>query len=333
MKRIGTCLLAVSMMLALFAGCGTSQTQAPPAQTPDSDAAQTYKIGVSVPSMEYTFFAQMETELEAVYPKDGVEVVVYDGENNQEKQNKDVEDMITMGFDGIVLMPITVEGAAPAIAYANEKKVPVITVDREVTSDAGVDVIGFVGAEHIQMGEQCGELMIAALSEMFPDEATWNVVELEGTQGASATLKRGEGIHNVLDKDSRVNVIASLDANFSTTEAISIAEDMLIANENLHGFICHNDDEAMGCYQALVNANRVGEVAITGIDGTLACVQTIADGGIQGTVIQYPAMVVLGVETIVKYLNGESVEYYNYYPTEAIPADEAQSFIDAGKPY
>ena len=89
----------------------------------------------------------------------------------------------------------------------------------------------------------------------------------------------------------------------------------------------------MGCYQALVNANRVGEVAITGIDGTLACVQTIADGGIQGTVIQYPAMVVLGVETIVKYLNGESVEYYNYYPTEAIPADEAQSFIDAGKPY
>ncbi|MBR4078760.1 MAG: substrate-binding domain-containing protein [Christensenellaceae bacterium] len=348
MKKILSLLLVIVMVCVLFTACGTKATEAPaPADEPKEEVkeevkeeaaepaeeSEGYQIGVSVPSMEYTFFAQMETEINNVYPTDDVTVTVYDGENNQEKQNKDVEDMITMGYDGIVLIPITVEGAAPAIAYANEKKVPVITVDREVTPDAGVEVIGFVGADHVPMGEGSAELLIAALEKMYPDEEKWNVIELEGTQGASATLLRGEGIHNVLDKDPRINIISSLDANFSTTEALSIAEDSLIANEDLHAFIGHNDDIAIGCYQALVNANKVGKVAITGIDGTLACVEKVADGGIQGTVIQFPAMVTLGVETLVKYLNGEEVEFYNYYPTEKIAPEDAQSFIDAGKPY
>ena len=341
MKRFVTYLLAAAMVIAMFSGCTSSDE---PEQETGGDVATeepgtadeggaTYQIGVSVPTMEMTFFAQMEAEIEAMYPKDGVEVTVYDGEDSQEKQNKDVEDMITMGYDGIVLIPITVEGAAPAIAYANEHEVPVITVDREVTADAGVDVIGFVGAEHVDMGVQAGTLLIETLESMFPDAETWNVIEIEGTQGASATLLRGEGIHQVIDADSRVNLIASMDGKFLTTEALSIAEDMLTAHPDLNAFICHNDDEAMGCYQALVNANKVGEVAIIGIDGTLACVQTIADGGIQGTVIQYPAMVTLGVDTLVNYLNGEEVEFYNYYPTETIRPDQAQQFIDEGKPY
>ncbi len=322
-KKIIAILMALTMVLSLSI-CALASAE---------ENAKELEIGVSVPSMEYTFFAQMETELKNEYPKDGVNVTLYDGENNQEKQNKDVEDMITMGYDGIVLIPITVEGAAPAIAYANEKDVPVITVDREVTEEAGVNVIGFVGAEHVGMGEQSAELLISALEEMYPDEETWNVIEIEGTQGSSSAILRGEGIHNVLDEDERVNIIASLDGNYSTTEALSIAEDSLIANEDLHGFICHNDDMAMGCYQALVNANRVGEVAITGLDGTLSCVQTIADGGIQGTVIQYPAMVCLGVETMVNYINGEEIEYYNYYPTDPISPEDAQTFLDEGKPY
>lgn len=336
MKRAVTCLLTVLMMVALISGCGSTGSAQPAASSQTSVAAESeesYKIGVSVPSMEYTFFAQMETAINDMYPKDGVEVTVYDGENNQEKQNKDVEDIVTMGYDGIVLIPITVEGAVPAISYANEHDVPVITVDREVTADAGVDVIGFVGADHVDMGKQAGTLLVDTLEKMFPDAPTWNVIELEGTQGASATLKRGEGIHEVLDANDRVNVMASMDGNFSTTEALSIAEDMLTAHSDLNAFICHNDDMAMGCYQALVNANKVGQVAIIGIDGTLSCVQTIADGGIQGTVIQYPAMVTLGVDTLVAHIKGETTEYYNYYPTEPIPADQAQAFIDAGKPY
>ena len=297
------------------------------------EEAEPYKIGVSVPTMEMTFFAFMEEELNNAYPTDKAEVTLYDGEDNQEKQNSDVEDMITMGYDGIVIIPITVEGAIPAIEYANEKGVPVICVDREITPDTGVETIGFVGSDHVPMGEGAAELMVEALEKMFPDNETWKVVEIEGTQGASATLKRGEGIHHVFDENPKVDVIAQMDGQFLTTTALTIAEDYLTSVDDLNGFICHNDDEAMGCLQALKNANRVGDVAIVGIDGTKVCVEAIAAGEIQGTIIQYPAMVCLGVETMVKYLDGEEIEYTNYYPTDMIHPEEAQQFLDEGKPY
>lgn len=342
MKKQITVLLALLLVLALAAGCSATATPTTSAATTSAattssqattQPAQKYSIGVSVPSLEFTFFATMKTAIEEAYPTGTVEVKVYDGENSQEKQNKDIEDMITMGFDGIVLIPITVEGATPAIAYANEKKIPVITVDREVTEEAGVEVVGFVGADHVTMGEGAGELLIEALEKKFPGATTWNVIEIEGTQGASATIKRGEGIHKILDNNKKINVIATLDGDFSTTNALNIAEDSLIANKDLNAFICHNDNMADGCYQALLNANRVGDVVIIGIDGQLATVKTIQAGGIQGTVIQYPKMVTLGIELLEKYLNGEKIEYYNYYPTDKCGPDQVEKFIAEGKPW
>ncbi len=321
MKRKWSIFLVLALLIAFMVPTGTAMAA--------EDGP--YKVGVSIPSAEYTFFAQMQTDIDEAYPSERVEVTVYDGENNQEKQNKDIEDMITMGYDGIVLIPITVEGAVPAIAYANEKGVPVITVDREITPDTGVEVVGFVGSDHVPMGVAAAELMIEALEKMFPDQEVWNVIQIEGTQGSSAALKREEGINSVFENDERINMVASLDGDFSTTNALSIAEDSLIANPDLNGFICHNDNMADGCLQALVNANRVGEVAITGIDGQKPTVQEIVNGGIQGTVIQYPKMVTMGIEVLCDYLDGEEIEYINYYPTDPCGPDVAQQMIDEGK--
>ncbi len=342
MKKMLALVCAALFAMTALAACGGKEEAAPaeaaassakseaPAEKAEEGGSK-YKVGVSLPSMEFTFFATMKTDLEDAFPTDEVEVTVYDGENNQEKQNKDVEDMITLGYDGIVLIPITVEGAIPAIEYANSKNVPVITVDRQVTADAGVDVIGFVGSDHKPMGVGSAELLIAALEEKFPDEDQWNIIEIEGTQGASATLLRGEGIHEVIDANDKINLIASYDGDFSTNNALAIAEDALTANSDLHGIICHNDDEARGAYQALVNANRVGDVVITGIDGQKETVQLIADGAIQGTVVQYPKMVCMGVDVLVDYLNGNEVDEINYYPTDKCAPEDAAKFIEEGK--
>ena len=102
--------------------------------------------------------------------------MVFDGQNNQQKQNQDIEDMITQKYNGIVLIPITVEGAIPVIQYANRENVPVITVDREVVPDTGVKVVGFVGASHRPMGVQTANCLLPLLEETFTQSAaTWNL--------------------------------------------------------------------------------------------------------------------------------------------------------------
>lgn len=343
MKKLLGVILVLSLVLALVACSSPSVDSSEPSDQQETMEQQTasaemsepisepYNFGLSLPSLEFTFFATMKTNVEEQYPTDRIEVTVYNAENNQEKQNKDIEDMISKGVDGIVLIPITVEGAVPAIKYANEKGVPVITVDRAVTPETGVETVSFVGSDHYPMGVQAAEMLIAALEEKFPDAEKWNVVELEGTPGSSAAIERGAGIKDTLATESRINLISSLNGEFSTTTATSVAEDVLTANPELHGFICHNDMMAEGCYQALVNANRLGEVVIIGIDGQLSTVQKIVEGNIMGTVIQYPdRMAIKGIELLADYLDGKTVESTVYVPTEVIPPSEAQRFIDEG---
>ena len=342
MKKLIGVMLVLSLVFALVA-CGApaadpstsneqqETTEQASAETSQAVSAELYSFGLSLPSLEFTFFATMKTAVEKQYPTDRIEITVYNAENNQEKQNKDIEDMISKGVDGIVLIPITVEGAVPAIKYANEKDVPVITVDRAVTPETGVETVSFVGSDHYPMGVQAAEMLIAALEEKFPDAEKWNIVELEGTPGSSAAIERGSGIKDTLAAEPRINLISSLNGEFSTTTATSVAEDVLTANPELNGFICHNDMMAEGCYQALVNANRLGEVVIIGIDGQLSTVQKIVEGNIHGTVIQYPdRMAMKGIELLADYLDGKTVEPTVYVPTEVIPPSEAQRFIDEG---
>lgn len=344
MKKIIGVMLVLSLVFAMVA-CGapaadtsassgqqeTTEQETAAAETSQAVNAEPYNFGLSLPSLEFTFFATMKTAVEKQYPTDRIEITVYNAENNQEKQNKDIEDMISKGVDGIVLIPITVEGAVPAIKYANEKGVPVITVDRAVTPETGVETVSFVGSDHYPMGVQAAEMLIASLEEKFPDAEKWNVVELEGTPGSSAAIERGSGIKDTIAAESRINLISSLNGEFSTTTATSVAEDVLTANPELNGFICHNDMMAEGCYQALVNANRLGEVVIIGIDGQLSTVQKIVEGNIHGTVIQYPdRMAMKGIELLADYLDGKTVEPTVYVPTEVIPPSEAQRFIDEG---
>ena len=292
MKKIIFAAVAVCMVVALTA-CSTAVTatsaSAPAAssaaaataaasvssaasanQTASASSAKKYNFGFSVPSLQFTYFVAMKTAIEAKFPNDPnarINVKVYDAGNNQEKQNKDVEDMISAGVDGIILVPITVEGAIPAIKYANEQKVNVITVDRAVTNQSGVSVLGFVGSDHHQMGIQAGGLLIDALKQKFPDAAKWNVVEIQGTPGSSAAIDRGKGMDETMAKESKIKVVSSLDGEFDTTKATSVAEDVLTAHPDLNAFICHNDMMAEGCYQALANANKLGKVVVIGIDG------------------------------------------------------------------
>ena len=292
MKKLVAMLLVLSMVF-MFVGCGSSAPANSPTGGASDSGKEPYLIGVSVPTVEMTFFAKMQTELKAKYPNERVVVEFFNSADNQEKQNKDVEDMIAKGMDGIVIIPITVEGAVPAIQYANEKNVPVITVDRQITEDADCEVLGFVGSDHKPMGVGCAELLVEGLEKMYPNEPEWIVVELTGTPGSSAAIDRGAGIHEVLDPIDKVTV-KTFNGEFLTTTATNIAADVLISGVDgkpVHAFACHNDMMAEGVYQALVNAKMLDKVVVTGIDGQMSTVQKVADGEIAGTVLQYPAMV------------------------------------------
>jgi len=261
---------------------------------------------LSVPSLEFTFFARMQNAFDQAQ-SDGLvasDSSFYDAGNNQSQQVSDVETAISNEVDFLMISAITAEGVINAISQANEAGIPVIAIDRNVAEG---DTVTYVASDNVQLGRRSTELCLQFM-QSAGDQDTYNVVQLEGTPGASVTNDRGEGFSNAVDNNDSLSRLASQTGEFSTQNALNVMEDFITQyGDEIDGVFCQNDLMALGAHRALQNADM--SVPVTGIDGTEAWVELFADNGSYGTLAQLPEeMVTTAIEQATAHMAGEDVE-------------------------
>lgn len=262
-------------------------------------AAQDKKsILTSVPNLGFPFFVHMMNELKAEAQKQGVAAIESDGQNSAPKQTADVEAALVQKVAGIVISPIDVNAMAPVLTEAVEAGVPVVTIDRRVT---GVDgILAHVGADNV-LG---GEAQAKWLMETFPNGAT--IVNLQGQPGASPAIDRNKGLHNILDahKD-KYKFVAEQTANFARDQGLSVTETILAGLATPPDVIVSaNDDMALGALEAVRGRNLQDKIKIIGFDSLPEALASIRDGGLAGTVEQFPGgQSRQAVDVLVAYLN------------------------------
>ena len=262
-------------------------------------AAQDKKtILTSVPNLGFPFFVHMMNELKSEAQKQGVAATESDGQNSAPKQTADVEAALVQKVDGIVISPIDVNAMAPVLSEAVEAGVPVVTIDRRVT---GVDgILAHVGADNV-LG---GEAQAKWLMETYPNGAS--IVNLQGQPGASPAIDRNKGLHNVLDahKD-KYKFVAEQTANFARDQGLSVTETILAGLQTPPDVIVSaNDDMALGALEAVRGRNLQDKIKIIGFDSLPEALGSIRDGGMAGTVEQFPGgQSRQAVDVLVAYLN------------------------------
>jgi ABC-type sugar transport system substrate-binding protein len=237
----------------------------------------------SMPNMAFPFFVHMQSQIEAEAEVLGnIDLLTADGQNSAPKQTGDVEAAIVQGVDGIIISPLDVAALAPAVQQAVEAGIPVVTIDRRVE---GVDgILAHVGADNVIGGEAQANWVL----ENYPDGAT--IFHLQGQPGAGPAIDRNQGVHNVLDSvQDQYPIVFEQTANFSRDEALTVTEAGLAGLDTPPDvIIAANDDMALGALEA-VNALGLGDqIAILGFDALPETLQSIMDGGITGTIEQFP---------------------------------------------
>ncbi|WP_159712700.1 substrate-binding domain-containing protein [Geminicoccus flavidas] len=266
--------------------------------------AQETTILASVPSLTFPFFVHMLKEIKDEATKLGVKTIDSDGQNSAPKQTADVEAAIVQGVQGIVISPSDVNAMAPALATAVENNVPVVTVDRRVDGVEGI--LAHVGADNVKGGEAQGEWLLAN----YPDGA--KIINLQGQPGASPAIDRNKGLHNVLDKQpDKYQIVAEQTANFARDQGLSVTESILAGmSEPPDVIIAANDDMALGALEAVRARNLGDQIKIVGFDALPEALASIRDGGLAGTVEQFPGgQSRRAVQILVDYIqNGKSPE-------------------------
>lgn len=261
-------------------------------------------IGLAVSTQNNPFFVTLVSGAKKAAEAQNCDLVVVDAGDDVVKQTSDIEDLISKKIKVLIVNPVDSEAIAPAVSDAKKAGIPVIAVDRAVI---GESVTCQIASDNVAGAKMAGEYLLSLVGENA------EVAELQGVNGASATIDRGKGFHQAVD--GKLNVVASLTANFNRVEGLSVAENILQGNPELKGIFAHNDEMALGALEAATASGK--QIVIVGFDATDDALTAVKDGTLAATVAQQPEqMGKVAVETALQIIAGNSVP-------ESIPVDVA----------
>ncbi|MFQ7565409.1 MAG: ribose ABC transporter substrate-binding protein RbsB [Clostridium perfringens] len=285
-KKIFSVGLMLMMLMTSFIGCGRDNKP---------------KIGMVLSTLNNPFFVNMKDGAEKEAEKLGSDLVVLDSQNDPAKERANVEDLVQLGVIALLINPTDSDAVVKTVEVANKSNIPVITLDRQAN---GGKITSHIASDNIKGGEMAAEYVL----DKFKDEkGPINVVEIQGLPGASATRDRGEGFHNIMDKNDKFNFISIQAADFDRQKGLQVMENIIQANPNIQVVFAHNDEMALGAVKA-IKASGINALVI-GFDGNDDAKDSIDANEMTATIAQQPDLIgALGVELANKIYNGESIK-------------------------
>ncbi|MDU7915724.1 MAG: ABC transporter substrate-binding protein, partial [Klebsiella grimontii] len=195
--------------------------------------------------------------------KRGITLKIADAQQKQENQIKAVRSFIAQGVDAIFIAPVVATGWEPVLKEAKEAKIPVFLLDRSIDVKDKDLYMTTVTANNVLEGQLIGEWLVKTV-----DGKPCNVVELQGTVGASVAIDRKKGFAEAISKASNIKIIRSQSGDFTRSKGKEVMESFIKAENNGKN-ICmvyaHNDDMVIGAIQAIKEAGlKPGKDILTG---------------------------------------------------------------------
>ena len=293
-------MILVTIMVSTAAGCSSSGKTETKTDDTKKDTGKKIVIGLSMNTLNNPFFVDVKKGAEKGAQENNVDLIVTDAQNQSSKQLTDIENLIQKKPDLLIIDPCDSDAIISAIETANEKKIPVITIDR---ASNGGKVVSHIGFDAIHAGKIAGEFLGKALN------GKGKVVEIMGIMGTNVAQDRSKGFNEAISKYPDIEVIAKQSANFDRAEAMKVMENILQANPEIDGVYAANDEMVLGALEAIEAAGKLDKITLIGNDAIDPAIAAIKSGKQEATIAEPPFF--LGknaVLTGLKVIKGEKVD-------------------------
>lgn len=266
---------------------------------------KTATVGFAQSEKEANPFRIAETQsIKDEASKRGIKLITTNAQSDLNKEISDIQSMIAQGAKVLIISPLNSEGLDPALEAAKTAKVPIMTIDRLLTSKAACeDYVGWVGSNFVTQGERAADAMMKVTGDQG------KLAILLGAPGVNVTTDRNKGFLDQLEaKGSKLEIVAQQAADYVREKGQRVTEQMLQTNPDITAIYAHNDEMALGAVAALKAAGKKpGDVKIITIDGTKGAVQGLVDGWISGVIESNPRFGPLAFEALDNFYSGKGV--------------------------
>ncbi|MFV0430426.1 MAG: autoinducer 2 ABC transporter substrate-binding protein [Arachnia sp.] len=273
--------LGLLMLSLLLAGCsdvGGGSTTAPPAESAGPDNGDTVKVAFVSQVEGIPYFSGFEQGATAEAESLGI---TYEQAGpataDSAEQLRIFNSLVQQGFQAIAISPLDPSSMNSAIADARAKGVIVITSDADApdsqrqlfVQQATDDGLGATVMD--QIAQAAGESGEYGIVSGAPDTDTF-------TRWIAAIEKQQQNYPDM-------ELVGGIRYTTTTEQALTEAQNLMTANPELAGIIAIPSTAVPGVAQAVKNAGKSGEVAVTGFGSPQTAAPFLKDGSMTSTVL------------------------------------------------
>lgn len=215
---------------------------------------KTYMIGLVVPDLMHSFFAEIARGVARTVRPAGYSIVICESEEKADIEEREIEHLMARQVDGLIVASAQESGRADIFRRIADMRMPYVLADR---LPAGVDA-NFVGVNDETVGSLATEHLIA--------QGCRRIAHIRG-QGISTAAGRLSGYRAALARH-RLDAPPSyvVDGGFEDDTGYQAMRKLLRSDPLPDGVFCYNDPVAMGAIRAILEAGlRIpDDIAVVG---------------------------------------------------------------------
>ncbi|MDB5270806.1 MAG: hypothetical protein JWP58_3846 [Hymenobacter sp.] len=283
--------------LALLGGCGNARTAAP----------RPYRIGFSQCSTHgiwrQAVLAGMKREL-SFHPE--VQLRMLDAQDNSQRQSQQIRELLRGGIDLLIVSPYEPGPVTPAVEAAFQSGVPVLLLDRRITSP---QFTAYVGGNNVEVGQTAAHYAAQLLHERGA------VIELLGALRSAATVGRHQGFTQGLAAYPNLRIAAQVNGDWNVTTLKAPLQAALRAHPEASLIFAHNDNMGRSAAEVLRELGLTRKVRIIGVDGL--ALDLVQRRVLQASLLYSPAGED-AIRTALRILNHQPFKRENHLSTVVI---------------
>lgn len=261
-----------------------------------------------------TMLKEMQIEL-AFYPE--MEMILKDADSDNSQQIKDIEELLKLGIDLLIVSPNESEPLTPIVENVFEKGIPVIVVDRKISSDK---YTAFIGGDNYLIGQEAGKYAAKLLN------GKGNILEISGLEGSSPAIERQKGFLNSLKPFPNISISYSSSGKWNYSGGKEVMQKAIDDSIKFDLVFAHNDVMAKGA-NLVAKENGVANgkhfLGIDGLYGEEGGIQYVINGELDATFL-YPTGGEKSIEVAHKILTQLPYDKENLLETVVIDTTNAK---------
>jgi D-xylose transport system substrate-binding protein len=289
-----------SMILAACGGTPTpAATQAPiapaattaPAAADCTPAGNGATIGISMSDFATERWKPESDLMKKLLEEKGYKVLVQEANHDVKLQNDQIDNMVSQGAKGLIIVAEDGAAAATAVDKAAAAGVKALAYDRLIKSP---NIAGYISFNNEEVGRQQA---LGVLKAVDIDGGKWTkdnplkLVKLGGspTDNNAILFRKGQDdiVQPYVDKGIIKVVADQWVDNWDAANALKLMENILTAQKNaVDAVVASNDGTALGALQALKAQGLAGKVPISGQDATADGSNSIVKGELTVSILK-----------------------------------------------